>query len=143
VTKRWKNRVTAKVEVPLFAGYVFVKIARSCTSRVLEIPLVHSIVGNGREALALCEAEIDVLRMGLPERQVDPHPYLMVGDFAQIHSGPLAGLRGIVVRKNDQLRFVLSIDLIKRSVAVHVTADELEPCAALAAAIQNKSIFSV
>ena len=26
-TKRWKNRTTAKVDLPLFAGYIFVRIA--------------------------------------------------------------------------------------------------------------------
>jgi len=41
--------------------------------------------------------------------------------------GPLAGLEGIVVRKDDRLRVVLSIDLIMKSVAVQVDADELEP----------------
>ena len=126
--KRWKNRVTARVEKPLFTGYVFVKIARTQCARVLEVPLVHSIVGNGRQALALPEADIDALRSGLQERQADPHPYLKAGDRARICSGALAGLEGVVVRINNQLRVVLSIDAIARSIAVHVTADELELC---------------
>src|SRR5437667_8300361 len=46
VTRRWKNRVTAKVDLPLFAGYVFVKIAETENVKVLEIPMVYSIVGN-------------------------------------------------------------------------------------------------
>jgi transcription antitermination factor NusG len=126
MTKRWKNRVTAKVEVPLFAGYVFVKIARSQMSRVLDLSLVHSVVGNGRGPHELPDAEIEALRSGLRERQVDPHPYLKVGDQARIRSGALAGLQGVVVRKGSQLQIVLSIDLIARSIAVHVGADELE-----------------
>ena len=128
VLRRWKNRVTAKVEMPLFAGYVFVKIARTQFSSVLEVSQVHSIVGNGREALALPEAEIEALRLGLQERRADPHPYLKVGDMARIRSGALTGMKGVVVRVNNQLRVVLSIDAIARSIAVHVTADELELC---------------
>lgn len=125
-TRRWKNRVTVKVEVPLFTGYVFVRIARTQCAKVLEVPLVHSIVGNGREALALPENEVEVLRSGLHQRQIDPYPYLKVGQMARIRSGALAGLEGVIVRKDGQLRVVLSIDLIMKSIAVHVTADELD-----------------
>lgn len=128
VRKRWKNRVTANVDLPLFPGYVFVKIARSQCARVLEVPLVHSIVGNGREALALPEAEIEQLRTGLVERQAIPHPYLRVGDRARIRCGALAGMKGVVVRVNNEYRMVLSVDAIAKSVSVNVNADELEPC---------------
>jgi transcription antitermination factor NusG len=128
VTRRWRNRVTAKLEMPLFAGYLFVKVARSQCASVLSVPLVHSIVGNGREAIALPDQELELLRLGLQQRQVDPYPYLKVGEMARIRSGALAGLQGIIIRKDDQLRVVLSIDLIMKSIAVHVTADELEAC---------------
>lgn len=128
VSRQWKNRVTAKVTLPLFAGYLFVRIAPAQRVKVLETPLVRGIVGNGRESLALADTEIAALRNGLLGRQVDPHPYLKVGELARIRSGALAGMQGVVVRKDGQYRIVLSIDLIQRSVAVHVSADELEPC---------------
>lgn len=128
VARRWRNRTTAKVQLPLFPGYVFVKIARTESVRVLEIPMVHSIVGNGREALALPDAEIQALRSGLHLRQVDPCPYVKTGVRVRIRSGPLAGLEGVVVRKDARLRVILSIDLIMRSVAVQVNAHEIESC---------------
>jgi transcription antitermination factor NusG len=46
----------------------------------------------------------------------------------RIATGPLAGMKGIVVRTKSGLRVVLTVDLIMRSVAVEVNADELEPC---------------
>jgi transcription antitermination factor NusG len=128
VSKQWKNRVTAKVSLPLFAGYLFVRIAPAQRSTVLATPLVRGLVGNGRESLALADTEIAALRDGLRDRQVDPHPYLKVGELARIRSGALAGMQGVVVRKDSQCRIVLSIHLIQRSVAVHVSSDELEPC---------------
>lgn len=127
VSKRWKNRTTARVQLPLFPSYVFAKIARAEAIRVLEIPAVHCIVGNGREALALPDAEIETLRSGLHLRKVDPYPYLKTGVRASIRSGPLAGLEGCVVRKDARFRVVLSIDLIMKSIAVQVDANELEP----------------
>ena len=126
VTRRWKNRTTVKLQLPLFKGYVFARISRSEVGRVLEVPMVRYIVGNGREALPLPEAEIDVLRSGLHLRQVDPYAYLKIGARARIRGGPLAGLEGIVVRNDGRFRLILSIDLIMRSIAVHVEADELE-----------------
>lgn len=128
VSKRWKNRTTVTLEIPLFTGYVFVKIARSQCSKVLEIPSVHSIVGNGREALALPRAEIEALRAGLKDRQVESHPFIKVGEMARIRTGAMAGLKGVIVRVNAQLRVVLSVDAIARSIAVHVSAEEIEQC---------------
>jgi transcription antitermination factor NusG len=128
VTRKWKNRTTAKLELPLFTDYVFVRIARAECARVLAVPSVRFIVGDGRKALPLPDHDIETLRSGLRLRRVDPHPFVKIGVRARIRSGPLAGLEGIVVRKDGQLRVVLSIELMKKSVAVHVTADELEPC---------------
>ena len=128
VTKRWKNRTTNKIDLPLFTGYLFVKISAVTRVRVLEIPSVVSIVSNGREPLALPSYEIDKLRAGLRAGQIDPHPYLKIGSRARIRSGAMAGLEGVVVRKDDHLKVVVSIESIMRSFAVHVHADELEPC---------------
>ncbi len=114
VTRRWKNRTNVKLELPLFTDYVFVRIRRMESSQVLAVPSVRFIVGDGRKALSLPDEEIEALRSGLHLRQVDPYPYLKVGNWARIRSGPLTGLEGIVVRKDDQLRVVLNIDLIKR-----------------------------
>jgi len=126
--RRWKNRTTVKVQLPLFACYVFAKIAPTESARVLEVPMVYSIVGNGREALPLPDTEIDALRAGLQLRRADPYPYVKAGVRARIRRGPLAGLEGVVVRKDGHLRVVLSLDLIMKSIAVQVDADELEPC---------------
>ena len=128
VTRRWRNRTTVKVDRPLFSGYVFVRIACTESAQVLRIPSVRFIVGDGRKAVALPDNEIEALRSGLRLRQVDPYPYVKVGARTRIRSGPFAGLEGLVIRKDDQLRVLLSLDLIKRSIAVHVNADELEPC---------------
>jgi hypothetical protein len=44
----------------------------------------------------------------------------------RIKAGPLTGLEGIVIRKWNSLRFVVSLDLIQSSIAVHTEADWLE-----------------
>ncbi|MGD0097602.1 MAG: UpxY family transcription antiterminator [Terracidiphilus sp.] len=143
VTKRWKNRTTVKLDVPLFGSYVFVKITMAESAKVLSIPRVFSIVGNGRRPLPLSDSEIETLRKGLKTLNVVPWPNIKVGTRAQIKSGPLAGLEGIVIRSDSQLRVVLSIDMISKSIAVHVCAEDIETRGDLEEiAPESKSIFA-
>jgi transcription antitermination factor NusG len=124
--KRWKNRVTANVETPMFPGYLFVRIEQRQYVRVLEVPMVHSIVGNGREYLEVDGAIIEALRTGLREGKVSQHPNLKEGSRARVSAGPFAGLEGVIDRVNNQLQVVLSIDQIGKCFALHVGADEVE-----------------
>lgn len=126
VISAWKNGLRVPIERPMFPGYVFVKIERGSRVRVVELPGVHSIVGAGREPIALPSEEIEALRQGIHLRNAEPHPYLNVGDRATIRTGPLAGMTGIVVRKKNGYRLVLSVDLIMKSVSVEVDGQELE-----------------
>jgi transcription antitermination factor NusG len=127
--RRWKNGCTVLVEEPLFPGYLFVRIDRSARTQVLAVPGVHSIVGTGKDPIALPHFEIETLRRNIDLLEIEPHPYLSVGERATILRGPLAGMTGIVVRKKNGLRFVLSLDLIMKSVAVEIDAADLRPCA--------------
>jgi transcription antitermination factor NusG len=58
--------------------------------------------------------------------RVEPHPYLTVGRRVRVKSGPLAGVEGILIRKKNAYRVVLSLDLIQRSASVEVDASDLE-----------------
>ena len=122
----WKNGCRVNVEQPLFPGYIFARIGRRDSTQVLSVPGVLLIVGSGREPLALPDFEIEALRSGLHLRKFEPHPYLVVGEKARIKSGSLAGMVGVLARKKNSLRVVLTLELIMRSVAVEVDADELE-----------------
>ncbi len=73
--------------------------------------------------------EIEALRSGLHLRKIEPYPYLRAGERVRIRSGALGGLEGVVLRKDNHLRVVISLDLIQCSIAVHVDACELEACA--------------
>jgi transcription antitermination factor NusG len=114
--------------LPLFPGYLFVRIRRSERVRVLDVPGVLAVVGgNGREPVPLPDEAIDVLRSGLHLRHAEPHALLAVGQRARIRSGALAGMEGIVVRKKNSLRVVLTLESIQRSISVEVAAEDLDP----------------
>jgi len=124
---RWKNGCRVSVEQPLFPNYVFVMLERSEYVRVLQTPGVLSLVGAGREPSPLPAGEIESLRAGLPLRHCEPHHYLVAGDKVRIHSGPLTGLVGVLLRRKNHLRVVLTLDLVMQSIAVEVGMDEIEP----------------
>jgi len=125
--RRRTNRCKVALELPLFPNYLFVQIERSQRARVLAVPGILSIVGTGREPAPLPDFEVEALRSGLQLRKIEPHPYLTVGERARIKAGALAGLEGVLLRKKNDLRVVLTLDQIMRSVAVEVDADDLEP----------------
>ena len=125
--RQWKKSSPVVLDLPLFPSYVFVRIARHARSTILGIPGVLSIVGSSKEPWPLPDFEIDALRSGLLERKIEPHPYLVVGERVRIMAGVMAGVEGVLVRKKSDLRVVLSLDTIMRSVAVEVNADDIEP----------------
>jgi transcription antitermination factor NusG len=124
--RRWKNRCEMNLELPLFPNYVFVRIDPRERVRVLEVPGVHSLVGCGRTLAPLPQFEIEALRSGLGQRKVEPHPYLVVGERVRVKAGPMMGMEGVLIRKKNNFRVVLTLDLILQSVAVEVDADDLE-----------------
>lgn len=125
--RQWKKRAPITLEMPLFPNYIFVRISREQRVAVLGTPGVFSIVGDGKKPWELPEREIETLRTGIQNRTIEPHPYLLIGERARVRLGPLSGVEGVILRKKNNLRIVLTLDQIMRSVAVEVSADELEP----------------
>src|SRR5437667_2218656 len=124
--RRWKDR-RVKLQLPLFPGYVFVRLALRERLRVLETPSVVRLVGFNGHPAALPDKEMEALRACVAARLVaEPYAYLTVGRRVRIKSGPLAELEGVLVRRKNTLRVVLSLDLIARSAAVEVDAANIE-----------------
>ncbi|MGH9728165.1 MAG: transcription termination/antitermination NusG family protein, partial [Candidatus Acidiferrales bacterium] len=65
-TRRWKDR-RVKLELPLFSGYVFVRLSLCNRLRVLQIPSVVQLVGFGGKPAALPDEEMEILRAGLSQ----------------------------------------------------------------------------
>ena len=123
----WKNGCRMDLHLPLFPSYIFVRIRALERVRVLEVPGVLSLVSAAGKPVPLPEPEIEALRSSLPLVKCEPHPYLVIGDRVRIKSGSLEGMEGVLLRKKGFLRVVLSLDLIMKSLAVEVDADNVEP----------------
>src|SRR5215813_1632586 len=90
--RRWKDR-RVNLELPLFPGYVFVRLALNDRLRVLQIPSVVRLVGFNGLPTALPDSEMETLRSGLSQHlRAEPHPFLGIGRQVRITGGPFAGL---------------------------------------------------
>ncbi len=127
------------LELPLFPNYVFVRMAWRERARVLEVPGVLSLVGFGRTLAPLPDFEIEALRVGMGQRKIEPHPYLVVGERVRIARGAMLGMEGVLVRKKNNFRVVLALETILRSVAVEVDADDVEPAAKTSILLAGRS----
>ncbi len=125
--RRWKDRQKL-LDLPLFPSYVFVHIPIQHRMRVLTAPGVVQIVSVDGKPVPLPESEIDRLRSsGVGAKNLEPHPYLKTGRRVRVRYGAMAGLEGILVRRKEKLRLVLSVELIQRSVALEVDEADVEP----------------
>jgi len=125
--RRWRNG-QHRLQLPLFNGYTFVRIALRDRLHVLKVPGVVRLVGFDGMPVPLPDGEIERLRQALTTgTRAEPHPFITVGRRVRITAGPLSGNEGTLVRRRGVLRVVLSVDLIQRSILVEVDANALEP----------------
>jgi len=128
--RTWKNRQRVKIILPLFPTYVFARISPSERARVLGAPGVLRIVGTSREPIPLPDDEIEFLRSDLCRTRTEPFRELIVGQRVRVRSGVMRGVEGVLVRKNNGSRFVITLELINLHAAVELSAQELEPLCA-------------
>ncbi|MDE3180157.1 MAG: UpxY family transcription antiterminator [Acidobacteriota bacterium] len=121
-THRWKDRLK-KLSLPLFPSYVFVKGGLDRQLQMMMTPGVYSILATSGRAAVIAEEQIDaVKRMVEGPLRVEPHPFLKCGEAVRVTAGPLQGIEGILIRKKNFTRLVLSIEMLMKSVAVEIDA---------------------
>jgi transcription antitermination factor NusG len=127
VKKRWSDRVKV-IESPLFPGYLFCRLDPQYRLPVLKTPGVIQIVGYNRIPVPIEDTEIQGIQTLVAScLSTQPWPFLATGDAVQIESGSLRGLKGIVVKLKENSRLVVSITLLRRSVAVEIDSALVQP----------------
>jgi transcription antitermination factor NusG len=126
---RWSDRRKI-VHIPLFAGYVFVRLDSTLESRipVLRTPGALGFVGVRGAGVPIPEDQIEAVQTLLAHGVVmTPHMFLQVGKRVRIRGGSLDGLRGILLAKNGDLSLVISVESIQRSVEIRVAGYDVVP----------------
>lgn len=128
--RRWKDRKKL-ISLPLFPCYVFVKGSLDRKLQVMTTPGIHMILCRGERVASIPEAEIDAIQRAVQGRfRVEPHPFLKCGERVRVVKGSLEGVEGILLRKKNWHRLVLSVDMLAQSVAVEIDSSDVEPAAA-------------
>lgn len=123
---RWKDRIK-QLSLPLFPNYVFVFAGPEERGRILSTPGVYDFVRHGGSPAPIPSGQIEAVRRVVASgASVEPHPYLRCGDRVRLKTGPLEGIEGILVRKKNFYRLVVSVELLERSVAAEVDAVDVE-----------------
>jgi transcription antitermination factor NusG len=124
--RKWKDR-TVCLHLPLFPGYVFVRFAIPDRLRVQQTRGLVHLLSFGGSPTPIPETEVQSIREILSHGvRTLPHPFLRAGRRIRIKSGPLRGLDGILVRRKNRLRLVVSVELILKSMSVEVDEADLE-----------------
>ena len=119
------------LERPLFPGYIFPRFvpSREAYLKVASTEGVVRILGDRWDALhPIPDEQVEaVRRLVAASDKVQPVPWIRVGDRVRIRAGALVGLEGFVQEwRAGRSRFVVSVDLLQRSVGVEVPSELLE-----------------
>ncbi len=127
-TRRWKDR-SKVLSLPLFPCYLFVRGGIDRRLQVVTTPGIHMILYRGEHVAIVPDAEIEALQRAVEgPLHVEPHPFLKCGTRVRVTRGSLAGVEGILIRKKNLFRLILSVDMLAQSVAVEVDSSDVEPC---------------
>jgi transcription antitermination factor NusG len=126
-TRKWKDRRKV-LSLPLFPCYVFVRGAVERRLPVLTTPGVHMIISRGERVATVPDDEIDAIRRTVDGHfRVEPHPFLRCGERVRVVRGSLEGVEGVLTRKKNLYRLVLSVEMLAQSVAVEIDAMDVVP----------------
>ena len=127
-----RNGKSHVVQVPMFPGYLFLRHAMEKASYI-EILKARGIVrileGGWNRLTPVSDDEVEAIQRlvasGVP---VFPYAYFQEGDRVRVVEGPLEGIEGVFLRDKPQKgRLVVSVNLLRTSVAVEVDSTFVEP----------------
>ena len=130
--RTWSRQRGARrmISLPMFPSYSFIRhpVDRHSYVEILKTRGLVRILGDGWERLSpVPEAEVDAIRRIVQtDVPVFPHAYLREGERVRIIDGPLKGVEGVLVQaKPNKGLLVISVELLRRSVAVEVDGTQV------------------
>lgn len=127
-SRKRSRRSGREITTPLFPGYVFCSFDAQNRLPILVTPGVVAVVGRGRVPIAVDDAEVESIRSIVRTGAiVEPWPYLQLGQRVRVEDEALAGIEGILIEFKGCHRIVVSVSLLRRSVAMEIDRSRVRP----------------
>jgi hypothetical protein len=124
--KTWKNRVRVDVQLPLFPNYIFARLLPGAHVALLQVPGVLSMVGNAAGSVPILAEDMDALRQLVRCKPFLPHASYAAETAYASTEDHSSGLLDWYLEETTAYAFIVTLDVIGKSVAVDLDATELE-----------------
>jgi len=111
---------------PLFPGYTFCVATPQQRSLLRQNRYVANLLEVADQAKLVDQLQQIATALDVGD-VVEVMPYLEAGKQVRVTGGPLKGLEGIVARIKGKTKVVISVDMIRQSVAMEVDSSYLSP----------------
>jgi transcription antitermination factor NusG len=139
-THQWRDRAK-QLWLPLFPGYVFIRGGFDRQLQILSTPGMITVVGWAGHPAIIPQGQIDTVRQMIDSSLgVEPHPFLQCGDRVRVETGPLRGIEGLLVRKKNDFRLVVSVEILGSSAAVEIDISSVKRIGSYPVAMKSHSL---
>lgn len=127
--QKWKDR-KRMLSFPLFPGYVFVNINKT-NKEMLAVLKTHGVVRflsmiHGEPEPVPEEQIVFLKRLIESKESIDPYPYLKTGQRVRIKKGPLAGVEGVLDKRDGYHAIIILVDILRQGVSLKIDASDVE-----------------
>jgi transcriptional antiterminator RfaH len=125
--RQWRSRGRLLSSyLPLFSGYVFIKSDSSCAFHTFETNLVAQVLPVVDQE-QLHSDLVRVHRLIIAGSPLTSEARLQPGSPIEIVRGPFSGLKGTVIRRGKQLKFVVEVQFLQQGASVELESWMIEP----------------
>lgn len=126
LVRKWSDR-KKEIKSPLIKGYIFIYATEKERLYSLEQNSVVKCLFDGGRAAVIPDWQINSLKRILEfNPKISVESGLVKGDLVKIIDGPFEGVVGVIQSSGKERTISVSIDLIHRSVIVHLPGESLE-----------------
>ncbi len=120
---------TVEFLIPMFAGYVFAQIDPGQTLTIMESRQAADVIVPDATMESHLITELNDLQFlihATDEGTLEIRPEIQPGHPVTITGGALAGMSGIVTRRNNRTRVTVNVEMIGHSVSIDLDVGEIE-----------------
>ncbi len=123
--RQWHDR-KKKIVVPVFPGYLFVKVNEADSLQVYLIDGFVRFLTTGSYTDTLSDKQMAAIKQLFEtDYEIIGQP-LRTGEPVMITGGPLIGLEGVIEEEQENGRVSVSVEILKKHILVLVDAKHLE-----------------